>query len=79
MGGKRSDQYQIDPANPNATDPQDSTLDEKIHDEQKQKFTTSEKDEKESFIPKAGKNPALADLQARRDAKQQDGQGGEDS
>ena len=79
MGGKRSDQYQIEPANPNATDPQDSTLDEKIHDEQKQKVAGSEKDEKESFIPKAGKNPALADLQARREAKQKEGQDGDDA
>jgi hypothetical protein len=67
MGGKRPDQYNIDPGEAGATDYKDRTLDQHVREEDKQKLTQSEKAEHESFIPKAGKNPALADLQARRD------------
>ena len=74
MGGKRPDQYAIDPGEAGATDYK-QRRDEKIHEADKQHVAESRVEAtRESFIPKGAANPALADLRARREQQQREEQ-----
>lgn len=74
MGGKRPDQYQIDPGEAGATDYKDRTDDRGIHDQEKQEFAQSQKHKADGMIPKRGENPALADLRERREQREREEQ-----
>jgi hypothetical protein len=69
MGGKRSDQHNIARGEAGATDYKSLPDDEKVLNEDHEKYKSTEKRAQSSKIPESKLNPALEDVRNRKDVR----------
>lgn len=75
MGGKRPDQYAIDPGEANATDYKNRRQQDFIPENKEKVVRSQDTHQGDNLIPQGGVNPALAELRARNDRDAEEARG----